>query len=91
MPDTNDDNQIRTLVENWAAAVRASDIEGAVAHHTDDIVMFDVPCRCNRAGSRVTGRRGDCSSPITAEVRDHSMWQTCTSQRVTRLRIATRC
>jgi ketosteroid isomerase-like protein len=31
------------LVENWAAAVRAKDLEGALAHHTDAIVMFDVP------------------------------------------------
>jgi len=43
MPDTSNENQIRTLIENWAAAVRARDLEGAVAHHTDDIVMFDVP------------------------------------------------
>jgi ketosteroid isomerase-like protein len=91
MPDTNNENQIRTLVENWAAAVRARDIEGAVAHHTDDIVMFDVPLPLQSRGLADYGRRGNCSSPITAEVRDHSMWQTCTSQRVTRLRIATRC
>jgi ketosteroid isomerase-like protein len=43
MPDTSNESQIRTLVENWAAAVRATDIEGAVAHHTDDVVIFDVP------------------------------------------------
>jgi ketosteroid isomerase-like protein len=43
MPDASNENQIRTLVEDWAAAVRARDIEGAVAHHTEDIVMFDVP------------------------------------------------
>ena len=43
MPDTSNENQIRTLVENWAAAVRAKDMDGALAHHTDDIVMFDVP------------------------------------------------
>jgi ketosteroid isomerase-like protein len=43
MPDTSNENQIRTLVENWAAAVRARNIEAAVAHHTDDVVMFDVP------------------------------------------------
>jgi ketosteroid isomerase-like protein len=43
MPDTGNENQIRTLVENWAAAVRSRDIEGAISHHTDDIVMFDVP------------------------------------------------
>jgi ketosteroid isomerase-like protein len=43
MTDISNENQIRRLVENWAAAVRAKDLEGAVAHHTDDIVMFDVP------------------------------------------------
>jgi uncharacterized protein (TIGR02246 family) len=43
MTDNNNEEQIGTLVENWAAAVRARDVEGAVAHHTDDIVMFDVP------------------------------------------------
>jgi uncharacterized protein (TIGR02246 family) len=43
MTDTSNENQIRMLVENWAAAVRAKDLEGAVAHHSDDIVMFDVP------------------------------------------------
>jgi ketosteroid isomerase-like protein len=43
MPDTSNENQIRELVENWAAAVRARDMEGALAHHANDIVMFDVP------------------------------------------------
>jgi ketosteroid isomerase-like protein len=40
---TGNENQVRKLVEDWAAAVRARDVEGAVAHHADDIVMFDVP------------------------------------------------
>jgi ketosteroid isomerase-like protein len=31
------------LVEKWASAVRAQDMAGVFAHHTDDIVMFDVP------------------------------------------------
>jgi uncharacterized protein (TIGR02246 family) len=43
MTATSNENQIRTLIETWAAAVRARDVEGAVAHHTADIVMFDVP------------------------------------------------
>jgi uncharacterized protein (TIGR02246 family) len=43
MTNASNENQIRMLVENWAAAVRAKDLEGAVAHHRDDIVMFDVP------------------------------------------------
>jgi ketosteroid isomerase-like protein len=43
MTDISNEHQIRRLVENWGAAVRAKDLEGAVAHHTDDVVMFDVP------------------------------------------------
>jgi len=39
----SDENQIRSLVEEWAKAVREKDIEGILAYHTDDIVMFDVP------------------------------------------------
>jgi ketosteroid isomerase-like protein len=35
--------QIRTLIEAWAKAVRAQDVGGAIANHTDDMVMFDVP------------------------------------------------
>jgi ketosteroid isomerase-like protein len=37
------EDEIRGLVENWAAAVRARNLAGAVARHADDIVMFDVP------------------------------------------------
>lgn len=43
MPRSINEVQIRTLVENWAKAVRAKDMDGALAHHADDIVMFDVP------------------------------------------------
>ena len=35
--------QIRALVEGWASAVRAKDMDGVLANHSDDIVMFDVP------------------------------------------------
>lgn len=50
MTDTSNENQIRELVESWAAAVRAKDMEGAVAHHADDIVMFDVPLPLESSG-----------------------------------------
>jgi ketosteroid isomerase-like protein len=43
MPDSSTENQIRTLVKNWARAVREGDMDGVLAHHTDDVVMFDVP------------------------------------------------
>jgi uncharacterized protein (TIGR02246 family) len=34
---------IRRRIEAWAAAVRAKNLAAVVAHHTDDVVMFDVP------------------------------------------------
>ena len=37
------ETQIRKLVENWAKAVREGNMQGVLAHHTDDVVMFDVP------------------------------------------------
>ena len=38
-----DEDQIRRLIERWAAAVRALDLPGVLADHAADIVMFDVP------------------------------------------------
>jgi uncharacterized protein (TIGR02246 family) len=40
---TEDEQEIRTLIERWAAAVHTGDIEGVLADHAGDIVMFDVP------------------------------------------------
>jgi uncharacterized protein (TIGR02246 family) len=39
----NDEQQIRTLIERWAEAVHATDLDTVLADHSDDIVMFDVP------------------------------------------------
>jgi uncharacterized protein (TIGR02246 family) len=38
-----DDTQIRTLIERWAEAVHAGDLNTVLADHAADIVMFDVP------------------------------------------------
>lgn len=35
--------QIRERLDTWIRAVRARDLEGVLAHHSPDIVMFDVP------------------------------------------------
>ncbi len=35
--------EIRELIENWAESVRNLDIDGAVANHAQDMLMFDVP------------------------------------------------
>ena len=41
MPD--DIRLIRVLIDRWAAAVHSGDLNGVLADHADDIVMFDVP------------------------------------------------
>jgi len=38
-----DETAIRDLVESWAGAVRAKDFDRILAHHSADILMFDVP------------------------------------------------
>ncbi len=37
------EGQIRAVIEAWADAVRQHDVAGVLAHHGQDIVMFDVP------------------------------------------------
>ena len=39
----SDESEIRALIERWANAVHAGDMDGVVADHADAIVMFDVP------------------------------------------------
>ena len=42
-PTDADRQAIRGLVERWAAAVHAGDLDGVLEDHATDIVMFDVP------------------------------------------------
>ncbi|UGY13898.1 YybH family protein [Bradyrhizobium septentrionale] len=35
--------EIRAIIESWADAVRRHDYPSVLAHHDQDIVMFDVP------------------------------------------------
>ena len=39
----SDEEEIRSLVGRWAAAVHDGDLEGVLADHAEGIVMFDVP------------------------------------------------
>ena len=36
-------SEIKALIEAWADAVRRHDLPAILAHHDDNIVMFDVP------------------------------------------------
>lgn len=40
---TEDERQIRSLIERWAEAVHAGELDRVLADHSADIVMFDVP------------------------------------------------
>ncbi|MFD9866142.1 YybH family protein [Streptomyces niveus] len=40
---SDDEQQIRALIEGWAAAVHTGDMDRVLADHAADIVMFDVP------------------------------------------------
>ncbi|MGI0023930.1 MAG: YybH family protein [Nitrososphaera sp.] len=40
---TTDEAAIRDLVQNWAKAVRTKNLNGILANHSPDILMFDVP------------------------------------------------
>jgi ketosteroid isomerase-like protein len=38
-----DEIRIRDILEEWARAVRARNIEGVMANHASDILLFEVP------------------------------------------------
>ena len=40
---TRDEAAIRNLIEQWAQAVRTRNLDGILANHSQDILMFDVP------------------------------------------------
>jgi uncharacterized protein (TIGR02246 family) len=40
---TEDEREVKELIERWVRAVNAGDLEGVVEQHTEDVVMFDVP------------------------------------------------
>ena len=71
--DMDDPTQVRSLIERWAKAVHAGDLDGVLADHADDIVMFDVPRpRTGCAESRPIaplGRRSS-SGNARAQLRD---------------------
>ena len=40
---STDEAEIRNLVESWARAVHTKDLDGILANHSPEILMFDVP------------------------------------------------
>ncbi|HEX5657138.1 MAG TPA: nuclear transport factor 2 family protein [Polyangiales bacterium] len=45
----SDRDELRSLVASWLEAIRAGDLDGVLARHADDVVLFDVaPPLCHR-------------------------------------------
>ena len=38
----SEEDQVRSLVERWAADLRAKDVEGVLSHYASDIVSYDL-------------------------------------------------
>jgi len=40
---STEETQIRNMIESWAKAVRTKNLDGILANHSPEILMFDVP------------------------------------------------
>jgi uncharacterized protein (TIGR02246 family) len=43
MTTNGDETEIRELIQRWATAVQVRNLDGVLADHSADVVMFDVP------------------------------------------------
>jgi ketosteroid isomerase-like protein len=41
-PTTTESDEVREIIEAWAAGVRARDIDAVLRRHSNDLLMFDV-------------------------------------------------
>jgi ketosteroid isomerase-like protein len=62
----NNETEIRNLIESWAKAVRAREIDGVLAGHTHDMVMFDVPPPVVVKGIELWNSRSEIRTGITS-------------------------
>jgi uncharacterized protein (TIGR02246 family) len=75
---TSDEAQIRAAIDAWATAVRAKDVDGAMAGYAPDVLTFDVVSPLRYFG-RDAGRKrteewfSSWQGPINCEIRDLSI------------------
>jgi uncharacterized protein (TIGR02246 family) len=68
-------DQVREVIESWAKAIRAKDVEGALACFAPDVLTFDLAPPLQHAGREVI-RKGledwfpTWEGPIGLEIRD---------------------
>jgi len=73
-----DEAQIRQLIDNWAKALRAKDINGLMSHYTPDILVFDLAPPLQYAGADAYRKNFDewftsFQGPVGYEIRDLSI------------------
>src|SRR4030095_6337811 len=72
---TTDEAAIRELVESWARAVRAKDFDGILAHHSTDMLMFEVPPPVQSKGIEAYRKTWDLffswsDDPVVFDIKD---------------------
>ena len=75
MTRTDVTTEIRDLLEDWAAAARAGDLEGIMAAYTPDILSFDAIAELQFKGAEAYRKHWEmcvemCSGPMTFEIHD---------------------
>ncbi|MGH6918366.1 MAG: YybH family protein [Geminicoccaceae bacterium] len=69
----NDQARIRALIEDWAQALRAKDVDGVLAHFAADVVTFDLAPPLRSTGADASGLQAWFStweSQLGYEIRD---------------------
>ena len=75
MTRTDQKAEIRRLLEDWARAARAGDLEGIMAAYAPDILSFDAIAQLQVKGADAYRKHWEmcvemCSSPMTFEIHD---------------------
>ncbi len=73
-----DETQIREIVENWAKAVRAKDLNGMMANYAPEVLSFDVLPPLQEKGLNTARKRAEAwissfQGPIGYDMRDLSL------------------
>jgi ketosteroid isomerase-like protein len=75
MTRTDEKTEIRGLIDGWAKAARAGDIEGIMAAYAPDILSFDAIAQLQFKGAEAYRKHWKaciamCSGPTTFEIHD---------------------
>ena len=74
----NDEIQIQQLIDGWAKALRAKDIDGVMSHYAPDILVFDIAPPLQYKGADAYRKNleewfATWEGPIECQIRDLSV------------------